>query len=154
MTEAEKKTSAESTQSNSAKSKTPLIVGAIVVVVVVIAAIAAFLMMNQGGGNTEEALSVCERNAAALEVHQNSLATVQEQADALDLDGADEAALTDLEAAQEAVDALGEMPVCPADGSAKDIEAVTEEIKAYANDLRAATNDLDVAVKALAPAEE
>ena len=79
---------------------------------------------------------------------------MQEQADALDLDGADEAALTDLEAAQEAVDALGEMPVCPTDGSAKDIEAVTEEIKAYANDLRAATNDLDVAVKALAPAEE
>ena len=56
--------------------------------------------------------------------------------------------------AQEAVDALGEMPACPTDGSAKDIEAATEEIKAYANDLRAATNDLDVAVKALAPAEE
>ena len=97
MTEAEKKTAAESTQSNGAKSKTPLIIGAIVVVVVVIAAIAAFLMMNRGGGNTEEALSVCERNAAAIEVHQNSLAAVQEQADALDLDGADEAALTDLE---------------------------------------------------------
>ena len=83
MTEAEKKTPAESTQSNGAKSKTPLIIGAIVVVVVVIAAIAAFLMMNRGGGNTEEALSVCERNAAAIEVHQNSLAAVQEQADAL-----------------------------------------------------------------------
>lgn len=154
MTEAEKKTAAESTQSNGAKSKTPLIIGAIVVVVVVIAAIAAFLMMNRGGGNTEEALSVCERNAAAIEVHQNSLAAVQEQADALDLDGADEAAIEALETAQEEVDALGEMPACPADGSAKDIEAVTEEIKAYANDLRAATNDLDVAVKALAPAEE
>ena len=144
----------ESTQSNGAKSKTPLIVGAVVVVVVVIAAIVAFLMMNQGGGNTEEALSLCERNAAAIEVHQNTLSTVQESADALDLDGADEAALEALEAAQEEVDALGEMPVCPADGSAKDIEAATEEIKAYANDLRAATNDLDVAVKALAPAEE
>lgn len=154
MTEAEKKTSAEPTQSNGAKSKTPLIIGAVVVVVVVIVAIVAFLTMNQGGGNTEEALSLCERNAAAIEVHQNTLATVQESADALDLDGADEAALEALEAAQEEVDALGEMPVCPADGSAKDIEAVTEEIKAYANDLRAATNDLDVAVKALAPAEE
>lgn len=154
MTEAEKKTAAESTQSNGAKSKTPLIIGAIVVVVVVIAAIATFLMMNRGGGNTEEALSVCERNAAAIEVHQDSLAAVQEQADALDLDGADEAALEALEAAQEEVDALGEMPVCPLDGSVKDIEAVTEEIKTYANDLRAATNDLDVAVKALAPAEE
>ena len=154
MTEAEKKTSAEPTQSNGAKSKTPLIIGAVVVVVVVIAAIVAFLMTNQGGGNTEEALSLCERNAAAIEVHQNTLSTVQESADALDLDGADEAALEALEAAQEEVDALGEMPVCPADGSAKDIEAVTEEIKAYANDLRAATNDLDVAVKALAPAEE
>lgn len=150
----EKKTSAEPTQSNGAKSKTPLIIGAVVVVVVVIVAIVAFLTMNQGGGNTEEALSLCERNAAAIEVHQNTLATVQESADALDLDGADEAALEALEAAQEEVDALGEMPVCPADGSAKDIEAVTEEIKAYANDLRAATNDLDVAVKALAPAEE
>ena len=64
MTEAEQKTSAESTQSNGAKSKTPLIVGAIVVVVVVIAAIVVFLTMNQGGGNAEEALSVCERNAA------------------------------------------------------------------------------------------
>ena len=154
MTEAEEKTAAESTQSNGAKSKTPLIIGAVAVVVVVIAAIVAFLTMNQGGGNTEEALSLCERNAAVIEVHQNSLTTVQEQADALDLDGADEAALTDLEAAQEAVDALGEMPACPTDGSAKDIEAATEEIKTYANDLRAATNDLDAAVKALAPAEE
>ena len=80
MTEAEKKTSAESTQSNGAKSKTPLIVGAVVVVVVVIAAIVAFLMMNQGGGNTEEALSLCERNAAATALDQNSLTTVQESA--------------------------------------------------------------------------
>ncbi|WP_278802451.1 hypothetical protein [Bifidobacterium pullorum] len=154
MTEAEKKTAAESTQSNGAKSKTPLIIGAIVVVVVVIAAIVAFLTMNQGGGNTEGALSLCERNAAAIEMHQNSLTTVQESADALDLDGADEAAIEALETAQEEVDAVGEMPVCPADGSVKDIEAVTEEIKTYANDLRAATNDLDAAVKALAPAEE
>ena len=123
MTEAEKKTAAESTQSNGAKSKTPLIIGAIVVVVVVIAAIATFLMMNRGGGNTEEALSVCERNAAAIEV-QSEFAGRRAGAGrcAYDLDGADEAALTDLEAAQEAVDALGEMPACPADGSAKDIE--------------------------------
>lgn len=154
MTEAEKKTAAESTQSNGAKSKTPLIIGAVAIVVVVIAAIVAFLTMNQGGGNTEEALSLCERNAAAIEVHQNSLTTVQESADALDLDGADEAAIEALETAQEEVDVLGEMPVCPTDGSVKDIEAVTEEIKTYSNDLRAATNDLDAAVKALAPAEE
>ena len=158
MTEAEKKTSADATQSNGSKSKTPLIIGAIVVVVVVIAAIVAFSMMNRGGGNTEEALALCERNASALEVHRNSLATVQEEADTAaaftESDVTDPALLEDLAAAQQTVDDLAEAPSCPADGSAQDIEAATEQIKAYANDLRAATNDLDAAAKAAIASNE
>lgn len=154
----EQKTAPESTQSNGAKSKTPLIIGAIVVVVVVIAAIAAFLMMNRDGGNTEEAMAMCERNATALEAHTNALATVQESADEAaaltESDVADPSVFDDLATAQKAVDALGEAPSCPAGGSAKDIEAATEQIKQYANDLRAATNDLDAAAKAVIASNE
>lgn len=154
----EQKTAPESTQSNGAKSKTPMIIGAVVVVVVVIAVVVAFLMMNQGGGNTEEALATCERNATALEAHTNALATAQESADEAaaltEADVADPSVFDDLTAAQEAVDALGEAPSCPADGSAQDIEAATEQIKQYANDLRAATNDLDAAAKAVIASNE
>ncbi|MBT1173532.1 hypothetical protein JS528_09310 [Bifidobacterium sp. MA2] len=139
-------------QDEKKKSKKGLIIGVVAVIVVVVVAVVAFMLTNGGGKASAESIENCQLQVEALAAHQEDLKTTQESADeAAKLtakDVQDPSVLKDLKAARAEVDALGDAPTCPANGSQQDVDNAIQSIRDYADNLRGATSSLDAAAKA------
>ena len=146
-----------SNEQQNAKSKKTLIIAIVAIVVVAAIAVAAF-MMTSGGKASTESVENCQLQVEALAAHQDALKLTQESADEAakltDKDVEDASVLDDLKNAQAEVDALGEAPTCPADGSQQDVDAAIESVREYAENLRSATSGLDAAAKAVISSNE